>query len=88
LSGNERLILSGNENIVAYVLLNVALGKEATLREEISKLNYVTEAKIVYGEYDIVVRIEAPTLTILDKLVSTIRRMSGVLKTVTLISTS
>jgi len=80
--------LSGNENIVAYVLLNVALGKEATLREEISKLNYVTEAKIVYGEYDIVVRIEAPTLTILDKLVSTIRRMSGVLKTVTLISTS
>ena len=80
--------MSENKSVVAYVLLNVALGREATLREEISKLNYVTEAKIVYGEYDIVVRIEAPSLAILDKLVSTIRRMSGVLKTVTLISTS
>ena len=80
--------MSENRNVIAYVLLSVALGKESTLREEISKLDYVTEAKIVYGEYDIVVRIEAPTLAILDKLVSTIRRMSGVLKTVTLISTS
>ncbi len=77
-----------SENVVAYILLNVALGREAALKEEISKLNYITEAKIVYGEYDIVVRIEAPSLAILDKLVSTIRRMNGVLKTVTLISTS
>ncbi len=77
-----------SESIIAYVLLNVALGREAELKEKISKLSYVTEAKIVYGEYDIVVRIEAPSLAILDRLVSSIRRMDGVLKSITLISTS
>ncbi|RLG76120.1 MAG: Lrp/AsnC family transcriptional regulator [Thermoprotei archaeon] len=76
------------EKIIAYVLLNIALGKEHEIREKTSKLDYVTEVKIVYGEYDVVVRIEAPTFKALDRTVSMLRSMDGVLKTITLIASS
>lgn len=76
------------EKIIAYVLLNIALGKEHEIREKASKLDYVTEVKIVYGEYDAVVRIEAPTFKALDRTVSTLRSMNDVLKTITLIASS
>lgn len=75
------------KKIIAYILLNVALGKERELKSEIEKINHVTEVKIVYGEYDIVIRVKVPTFKILDKIVSTIRRLNGVLKSITLIAT-
>ncbi|OYT53719.1 MAG: Lrp/AsnC family transcriptional regulator [Thermoprotei archaeon] len=76
------------EKIIAYVLLNIALGKEHEVKEKASKLDHVTEVKIVYGEFDIVVRIEAPTFKALDRTVSSLRSMDGVLKTITLIASS
>ena len=73
------------EKVVAYVLLNVSGGREYEIADEIRKVKGVTEAIVVYGEYDIVARIEADSMVMLDKAVSSLRRIEGVLRSITLL---
>ncbi|OYT31515.1 MAG: AsnC family transcriptional regulator [Thermofilum sp. ex4484_79] len=79
--------MSTDENIVAYAILVVEVGKEYEVAEQLRKIEGITEARVVYGEYDIVVRMEAKSIRDLERIVMTIRRTKGVLKSVTLIST-
>lgn len=79
--------MSTDENIVAYAILVVEVGKEYEVAEQLRKIGGITEARVVYGEYDIVVRMEAKSIRDLERIVMTIRRTKGVLKSVTLIST-
>lgn len=74
--------------VVAYVLVNVEVGMENEVRDKIiEKFNKaVTEARITYGEYDIVVRIEVDSMKALETVVSGIRSIEGVRRTVTLIA--
>ena len=78
---------STQENITAYILLTVEIGREHDVVERISAMGENVEAKIVYGEYDVIVRVEIESLKNLERIVSKIRRIPGVLKTITLIST-
>jgi len=80
------MAMDNNEKIVAYVILVVEVGKEYNVLDELKKLNGVTEARVVYGEYDIIVRMEVDSIKMLEKLVMNIRRIKGVLRSVTLIS--
>lgn len=74
--------------VVAYVLVNVEVGMENDVRDKIiEKFNKaVTEARITYGEYDIVVRVEVDSMKALETVVSGIRAIEGVRRTVTLIA--
>ena len=72
---------------VAYVLLVTEVGKENEIIEELKKIKGVTEARTVYGEFDIVSRIEGLDLKSLDESVTELRKISSVIRTVTLIST-
>ncbi len=74
--------------VKAYVLLTVEIGKEYEIAREIKGLNVNAkiDADVVYGEYDLVVRLEAENLKAVDRVVTEIRNMPGVLKTVTLIA--
>ncbi len=74
--------------VKAYVLLTVEIGKEYDIAREIRNLdvNAKIDADVVYGEYDLVIRLEAENLKAVDKVVTKIRSMPGVLKTVTLIA--
>ncbi len=74
--------------VKAYVLLTVEIGKEYDIAREIRNLdvNAKIDADVVYGEYDLVIRLEAENLKAVDKAVTKIRSMPGVLKTVTLIA--
>lgn len=74
------------EKIVAYVILVVEVGKEYDVVEELRKAKGITEARVVYGEYDVVVRIEVGSIKELEKVVMKIRRIRGVLRSATLIS--
>ena len=74
------------ERQVVYVLMQTKIGKERHVIAKAKKFPGVTEAKPVYGEYDIVVRIELNDLSILDQAVTQIRRIQGVIRTTTLIS--
>lgn len=77
-----------SEPLVAYILLNVDIGMEhkvvETILERFSR--WVTEARVTYGEHDAVVRVEVPNMRVLDGVVTGIRELEGVRKTVTLIA--
>jgi DNA-binding Lrp family transcriptional regulator len=68
------------------MLIGTKAGKEREVVKEIKKFPGITEAKVVYGEYDVIVRIELNDFSILSETVTLIRRISGIIKTATLIS--
>jgi len=70
----------------AIVLINAEIGSEEEVFNEISKVEGIKEAYIVYGVYDIIAKIEAETM---DKLKETIanriRKLPKVRSTLTMI---
>ena len=79
--------LSG-EAIVAYILLDVDIGMEHRVVDAILARfsQWVTEARVTYGEHDAVVRVRVPNMRVLDSVVSGIREIEGVRRTLTLIA--
>ena len=70
----------------AYLLLNVETGTEVEVIKNLEPLKEVKEARLVYGVYDIVVRVETETMEELKNAVSwTIRRLDRVRSTMTMI---
>lgn len=78
------------EKVVAFVLATTEIGKEYDVVEkikEVSKKHGIeVEAYVVYGEYDVAAKIVASSLKDIDKVVTAIRGLPGVLRTVTLIA--
>ena len=72
--------------IHAYVLLTVKSGSEREVAESISKYDAVREVSEVYGEYDVLARVEAEDLAQLDNLLTyRMRSNPNVLLTYTMI---
>jgi len=72
--------------VVVYVLMVTKIGKEYTVKQALEKITGVSEVRTVYGEFDVVARLEAPVLKDLDTIVTEIRKIDGIIRTVTLIS--
>jgi len=72
--------------LVSYLLLLVEVGKEHTVARELRKLPGVTEAQVVYGEFDVVARLELGDVSLMDETVTMARKLPGVTRTSTLIS--
>lgn len=72
--------------VVAYILAVTEIGKEHEIIRQLLKIKGVTEARTVYGEFDVVARVEADALNTLDDAVTQIRRLPNLIRTVTLIS--
>ena len=72
---------------VAFVLVNAELGTEEDVIREIRKLSDVKEAHLVYGMYDIMVKVEGPTVEKVKETVnSKIRKMDKIRSTLTMIA--
>jgi DNA-binding Lrp family transcriptional regulator len=70
----------------AFVLVNAELGHETTLADEMKVVPGVNDAYTIYGVYDILLKVEAPTMDRLKEFISTkIRRMKGVKSTLTML---
>ena len=70
----------------AYLLLNVETGAEEEVMNSLRDLKEVKEARMVYGVYDLVLRVEAETMEELKNVVSwTVRRLNRVRSTMTMI---
>jgi len=70
----------------AYVLVNVEIGTESRIINELKKVPEIVEAWVVYGVYDIVVKVKAENPEKLKEVVSEkIRKIDGVRNTLTLI---
>ncbi len=68
------------------MLINTNIGTEEEVMNELLKIEGISEAYIVYGVYDIVVKIKAPTTEALKEIISSkIRKISNVRSTLTMI---
>ncbi len=72
--------------ILAYVLFKVGSGTEREVAKKLIEFEEVLQADIVFGEYDVVAKVSATDLDVLEDFVSEkIRNVSNVLVTTTMI---
>jgi len=72
--------------VTAFVFITTKTGKERDVLNKLLKDNTVREATTVYGDYDIVAKIEAETLERLNEFITkNLRAISDVSSTNTLI---
>lgn len=70
----------------AVVLLNVDIGTEEKVMEQLAAIPEVRSVHFVYGPYDIVVKIEAPDIDKVRSVVrEKVRKIEGIRSTTTLI---
>ncbi|AFA38302.1 MULTISPECIES: Lrp/AsnC family transcriptional regulator [Pyrobaculum] len=70
----------------AVVFLNVDIGSEDRIMEELSAIPEVKAVYFVYGPYDIVVKIDAPDIEKIRSVVrDKIRKIDGIRSTTTLV---
>jgi len=68
-----------------YVLINVEPGAETSVFEQLSKLTFVSDINHLFGDYDIIIKIEADGIGVIaGMVVESIRSISGISNTKTL----
>ena len=68
-----------------YVLVDVEPGYEYSVYEQASKLSFVSDAQILFGDHDMILKIEADSMGEIAKLVvDSVRSIEGVTNTKTL----
>ncbi len=73
--------------IEAYILLRVKPGMDRAVFQAIRTLRQVKDLETVYGEYDLLVRIEVKNMEALDAFIfEAVRTISGVEGTTTLVT--
>lgn len=73
--------------ITAYVLLRIKPGMDRNVLHNVKKLAQVKAVETVYGEYDMLLKVEIETLETLDSFIfDTVRTIIGVEGSTTLIS--
>lgn len=73
--------------ISAYVLMRVKPGMDRTVLNVAKRLAQVKATETLYGEYDMLIRVEVETLDDLDSFIfDTIRNIKGVESSTTLIA--
>lgn len=75
-------------SVTAFILIIVDVGEEKNVLERVKAdfSEYVKEAWVTYGEYDLIIKIDVPSMTKLDEVVTGIRKVRGVRRTSTLIA--
>jgi DNA-binding Lrp family transcriptional regulator len=70
---------------LAFVMIVAEIGKEGEVLSELKKIEQVKEASLVYGVYDIVVKVEAETWEKLEEVItSKVRSVNSVRSTLTM----
>ncbi|HEW64145.1 Lrp/AsnC family transcriptional regulator [Fervidicoccus fontis] len=70
----------------AIVLINAEIGSEEEVFNDITKINEVIEAYVVYGVYDVIAKVEADTMDKLKEIIAShIRKLPKVRSTLTMI---
>lgn len=69
----------------AYVLINCELGSEDRVFAQLKSTNKIQETQGVFGAYDIITKIEAPTVEMVKQIIATkIRGIDRIRSTLTL----
>jgi DNA-binding Lrp family transcriptional regulator len=71
----------------AYVLINSEIGGEQEVVSQLKDMPEVTEVSVVYGVYDVIVKLEAESMEILKEIItSKVRHLNKVRSTMTMIA--
>ena len=76
---------SQNQPVKAYFMAIVKQGTEHEVANRLRQMEGVTEALVTYGLWDVIVRIDAPSLGKLDALITEMRKIPEVVQTSTLV---
>ena len=69
----------------AYILINCELGSEKSIIQELKNLDGVIEVHGTFGAYDILAKIESPTVDVLRETITwKIRKIDQIRSTLTL----
>jgi DNA-binding Lrp family transcriptional regulator len=72
--------------VTAYILATIKAGSERDVREQLKKVREVTDINLLYGEYDVIIKIELDGISELsDFVLDKIRAISSIERTTTLI---
>jgi DNA-binding Lrp family transcriptional regulator len=69
--------------VQAYILVQTEVGKSAAVAREITGIGGVVSAEDVTGPYDVIVKVEAPTVDDLGQLISRIQEVPHITRTTT-----
>ncbi len=72
--------------MIAFLLLVTKTGKEINVAEKLLKEKIVQESNIVYGEYDIILKVKARNMKELQDFVTSLRKNKNIERTITMIS--
>ncbi|MBK5112342.1 MAG: Lrp/AsnC ligand binding domain-containing protein [Candidatus Heimdallarchaeota archaeon] len=71
----------------AFVLINSEIGGEQEVVDQLKAMKEVVEVSIVYGVYDVIVKLEADSMEVLKELItSKVRHLNKVRSTMTMIA--
>mgnify|MGYP006233653177 FL=1 len=71
---------------IGFVLMTTVPGMEATVRDALSEVDLVTDHWMLFGEYDLIARVQADEEFALTRcIVEEIRQLPGIVETKTLI---
>jgi len=79
--------IAQDEDVIAFLLLLTSSDQTEQLIEEFKEMREVLEMYILYGEWDILLKIKLRSLPELTKFVLRLRKIEGINKTNTLITT-
>jgi len=78
-----------NEDVVAFLLLLTSSDQTEQILQKLREFpREILESHIIYGEWDLLLKVKVRSLPELTKLVMRIRKIEGINKTSTLITTA
>lgn len=73
--------------VIAYVLIVADAGHEKRIMDSLSDVDGIEDIDMIYGEYDIIAKINIPDVSSLgDFIIENIRPIGGIRRTSTLIA--
>ena len=79
--------LPEDEDVTAFLLLLTSSDQTEQLIQELQEMQEVLETYIIYGDWDVLLKIKVKSLPELTRFVMRLRKIEGVNKTNTLITT-
>lgn len=71
---------------IAYLLINVEIGKDREVKEAIKQIAFVKEVHGIYGIYDIIAKLEGEDEKLRETVTWNIRRLPNVRSTITMLT--
>ena len=71
----------------SYIMINCEVGSEVAVIDELKSINYIKEVQGVLGNYDILAKLETPSIEYTRDTIAAIRKIKDILCTTTVVCT-